>query len=273
MISLKTLMIRNIARILVVAFCFLPNVLPLPRKKMVAFSGSGPYDHTRITRLALERFAERTGLAVRADCSQMLIHGSVISDSERTAYIEELHCDNNIMRCAKKLHELKHLAIHEPDPPRFYYHAGQALHLVQDFYSHTNWAETFRFTYLLAPIESFKDLPPPEDLQTGVFPDPLQINYEAAFRCLLVPEDKWNRFIPGATHGCLNKDTNRSVRGMRAVQDGFGMTYHELAAEYAIRHSVDLLEHLRSHSIVMNTCLIPDKLSLGCNQSINELLQ
>lgn len=62
MISLKTFMTRNIARTLVIAVCFLPNVLPLPRKKMVAFGGSGPYDHTRITRLALERFAERTGL-------------------------------------------------------------------------------------------------------------------------------------------------------------------------------------------------------------------
>ena len=87
--------------------------------------------------------------------------------------------------------------------------------------------------------------------------------------CFLFPEAEWGLHILGATHGCMEKDSNYSLRGATIADSplGFGRTYHEIAGELAIDHTVKLLQYFydRKHPHLMS-CLVPSFQGIGCNQ-------
>ncbi|MBL8020876.1 MAG: hypothetical protein JNM27_14495 [Leptospirales bacterium] len=232
-----------------------------------AFGGSGPYDHTVITQLALDRYMQERGVFVSPICQELIVQSTVVSDSSYHSGQDMYHCDNNnIAGCSYKLDELTLEARNSASSVEGLQRMGQALHIIQDFYSHSNWVEIMSISMILAPIEDFKDVPPPHDLQTGIYPDPLNLNPELGFLCLLTPESNWSHFIPGATHGCLNKDTRRSIRGATLVPLGGGMDFHRLAAEYAIRHTVKKFEEFEKTNGHFQICLgRPPVAALGCN--------
>jgi hypothetical protein len=109
-------------------------------------------------------------------------------------------------------------------------------------------------------------------VQSGLFPDAIAValSQDAALACFLTPPEAWEEFIPAATHGCLNKDSNLTMRGSRVLWYSAGMTLHELAAEYAIRHSVKILEYYYEHNPHFMLCTAPDVLGglAGCARSV-----
>ena len=130
------------------------------------------------------------------------------------------------------------------------------LHLIQDFYAHSNWVENAGFSMLLAPIEAFSWLPPPANLQTGLYPEyvsPPSLQLD----CYLFPVEDWGLRIHGATHGCMNKDSERQFRGITVVPGSPGITYHRLAAEYAKLHSVEFLNEMAKANPWFKTCFRP----------------
>ncbi|MCE9599990.1 MAG: hypothetical protein K8S54_18665 [Spirochaetia bacterium] len=237
------------------------------QKQIEAFGGSGPYDHQVITRLALERYMQEHDVFVNPICEELIAQSAVVSDSSYHSGQDMYHCDNNnIAGCSYKLDELELESRNSATSVEGLQRMGQALHIVQDFYSHSNWVEIMSISMILAPIEEFKDIPPPHDLQTGVYPDPINGNPELGFLCFFNPESNWSHFIPGATHGCLNKDTRRSPRGATLVPLGGGMDYHRLAAEYAIRHSVQKFKEWEVTNGHFQVCLGRPPVALfACN--------
>ena len=137
-----------------------------------SFAGAGPFTHFSITTDALDRFAHETGWDVDVICAEILLQSSVVSDSVEGMQQYTYHCDSNdLVGCSYRLDQFKGLAnrayLREDSLRRM----GMALHIEQDFYSHSNWVETFGATMLRSPIEQFKDFPPPVDVQSGQFPD------------------------------------------------------------------------------------------------------
>jgi hypothetical protein len=250
------------------------SVLAVPERQQIeAFGGAGPYNHLEITRLALDRYAAESGVELTTACQELIMQGSVVSDSLQYAHLDMFHCDNNnIPGCSYKLDELTREAEQSVFFPTTMNKIGQSLHIIQDFYSHSNWVEINGFNFFLAPIEVFKDIPPPVQVQTGVFPDVLVGNLQLQFNCYLNPQSTWTDYIPGATHGCLNKDSGLTPRGASYVPGGFGMTYHDLAAEYAIRHTVEYMKRLEGRSLGLQMCLVPRAATFGCNSAVVKLL-
>ena len=235
-----------------------------PARSTPGFGGAGPYTHIRITLEAMERFSYESGYDVDPICAETLIQASVVSDNAEGMEQRTFHCDSNdLAGCSFRLDQFKQKANGAFVREVGLENMGRALHIVQDFYSHSNWVESYQFLMIPAPIEVFRDVVPPVDVQTGYFPD-LFPDFDAQLRCYTTPESEWNRFIYGATHGCLNKDSNVTFRGIAPVPNGFGMTYHELAARYATDHSVTLLHYFAKHSPAFRACFMPRFITGGC---------
>ncbi len=231
-----------------------------------SFAGAGPFTHIGITTEALDRFTHETGWEVSLYCSELLNQFSVSSDSADGMQQFTYHCDSNdLVGCSFRLDQFKSQANRAYVREQSLRRMGMALHIVQDFYAHSNWVETFGFTLFRAPLEEFKLYPPPVDVQSGQFPD-IFPDVGAQLACYLVPEDQWDKFIFGATHSCMNKDSNITFRGSRAIPNGFGITYHELAGQYAVNHSVELIKYFYRHNPWFKTCLRPQLFTAGCNK-------
>lgn len=264
----KKLMIPGWSALLSLVFLF-PAV-----EKTHSFAGAGPYTHIEITRLALKQLAEEKNFELLASCSEALMQASVMSDNTRYATKPEYHCDNNdIVGCSFKLDQLKRQAVNASNSATSFQRMGLALHIVQDFYAHSNWPEIFRFSLVIAPLEEFRHFPPPADLQTGLYPDIYLPDFDAQLACYFAPVEDWSSYIIGATHDCINKDSNITKRGIALVPDGGGYTFHELAAEYAVRHSVSLLKHFYANNPHFQACLVPTALTFGCNTSLLEWIR
>ena len=228
-----------------------------PRPSLDAFAGAGPETHFSITRQALKDFAADRDIAISPLCGDMIRQFSVISDSGGYAKDFTLHCDNDrLADCSYRLDELRFQAVHAVELTSSLRNMGMALHLIQDFYAHSNWVENAGFSMLLAPIEAFSWLPPPANLQTGLYPEyvsPPSLQLD----CYLFPVEDWGLRIHGATHGCMNKDSERQFRGITVVPGSPGITYHRLAAEYAKLHSVEFLNEMAKANPWFKTCFRP----------------
>ena len=252
--------------IIIVFFLILVN------QKPVKSFGKGPMTHAVITQIALMDFANQTGREVDFVCAEALIQGSILSDNLHFGALDTYHCDNNnIAGCSYRLDQLKGEANREFLPADSLKKMGQALHIVQDFYSHSNWVERFQLLMLPAPIEMFKDIPPPIEVQTGFFPD-FYPDTNAQILCYFAPEESWSGFILGATHDCLNKDSDTTKRGSQWVPNTGGKTYHELAGEYAIQHSVELLKYFSRTNIHFKECTHPNIYS-GCTGILTRMIE
>lgn len=246
-------------------------IVAMSYRPAVAFGPAGPFDHHRILIDALDRFSRKSGWEVNPGCTLQLNNFAYLSDGEY-AHLDFYHCDNsNFYGCSMELSRRVHrgqVALTQSEALR---NLALALHIVQDFYSHSNWVERFKFSMIQAPIESMKDVPTPTWLQSGIFPDEIPAvvtgDILANYYCMLTPEETWGEAYPNAAHACINKDGNLPGRGGTVI-DGTIITYHELAGEYAIRHSVEILNKFRDTSPMFETCLVPKSLSFGCSQFI-----
>ncbi|MCB1318801.1 MAG: hypothetical protein KDK34_01030 [Leptospiraceae bacterium] len=257
-------------RILVLSGLFV--LFSLPTGRVHSFAGAGPYTHIRITREALDRFTWETGFDLNPVCAEYILQGSVVSDAADNMPQYTFHCDNNdLISCSWRLDQFKTQANKATNTMRSLEMVGMSLHIVQDFYAHSNWVESFQFSMLEAPLSVFKDVAPPVDVQTGYFPD-IFPDINAQIACYETPPEYWNRFIYGATHACLNKDSNRTLRGAYLVPNGFGTTYHELAAQYAINHSVQLLHYYSKHNPWFQGCYLARIQTQGCTGGLLKLM-
>ncbi|MCB1159959.1 MAG: hypothetical protein H7A25_21845 [Leptospiraceae bacterium] len=233
------------------------------------FGMRGPFQHNIITLEAIRRFSKKKGVNINFACASVLIHGSEMNDiyfSHDPSY----HCDNDINACTLRLKQLFDTSRGTISPVLFQKNLGIALHIVQDFYSHSNWVEIFEQSYYLAPTMLFQNFPPPENLQSGAFPDAAiaLTDPENYTTCYSKEGDEIKHKITAATHDCINKDSNYNWRGRQFVPNS-GITYHELAAEYAIRHSIKLLEKAFADSKAFLKCTPePKVLNYGCNAII-----
>ncbi|MCB1302781.1 MAG: hypothetical protein KDK37_00795 [Leptospiraceae bacterium] len=228
-----------------------------PWPEIPAFSSTGPETHFSITRDSLKQFARDRDIAVDPLCGDMLRQFAVISDSEDNAEDFTLHCDNDrITDCAYRLDELKHQSVHATNRFSSLRRMGMALHLIQDFYSHSNWVESAGFTMFLAPLEAFTWLPIPANIQTGFYPEYVS-HPDVQKACFLFPVEQWGLRFEGATHGCMNKDSERQFRGITVVPGSPGITYHRLAAEYAKLHSVQFLHEMARANPWFKSCFLP----------------
>lgn len=236
--------------------------------KPVFSFGKGPYTHYEITRRALERYTAESGNDIWFICQNMIIEMSLIADSQQYANLDRYHCDNgNFPGCAFELETLKHQAVTAPARIDAFNRMGLALHIVQDFYAHSNWVEKYGFSRILAPIEAFQFGVPPEfELQSGIYPDQFSPP-ELAVACYFVDESQFAKVIPGATHDCLNKDAATTKRGATLVP-GTLINYHTLAGEYAVEHSKNLIAYFAQRSAAFQTCLMPEAVTFGCNRRL-----
>lgn len=244
-------------------------ILEFPWNKIYSFGAKGPYLHSTITTEALTRISMNKAFEVDILCSYQLWYMSAENDYNPTlAKDKTYHCDDNdLMGCSWRLTQMLEKAYTAPTKLQALRYAGLALHIVQDFYSHSNWVEIHNFSYLLADIESFHKFPPPSYIQTGYYPDMFLENPKAQFECYLEDKDAIKSFIYGATHDCLNKDSNFTKRGMLYAENSV-MTLHELAAEYAIRHSEKVIEKIFNKNHLLKLCYKPKFGGIGCNTQL-----
>lgn len=256
--------------LILAAFLALASYQPDSRA-LHAFGPTGPFDHHRILIDALDRFSRKSGWEVNPICTGLLNNFAYTSDGE-LGHLDFYHCDNsNFYGCSMMLDRLKRNARNATSQVEAMRDLALALHIVQDFYAHSNWVERYRFSMIQAPIEAMKDYPTPPWLQSGIYPD---VNAATAtgdplinYYCMLTPEEAWGEAFPDAGHACLNKDGNNLGRGGSTV-DGTFITYHELAGEYAIRHSVEVLNTFRDTVPMFQSCLLPKRSTFGCSQFI-----
>lgn len=233
--------------------------------------GKGPYTHGVITTEAIHRFQRRHNVEFGFQCIELLVYYSVINDV-KFAHDWTYHCDNNdLFGCSWRLKQVFDKANHNISMIHSFDYMGQALHIVQDFYAHSNWVEVFQFSMLLPEVDLFNKYPPPDYIQSGLYPDIFLENLQAQSDCYFEKEENFKNFIYGATHDCINKDSNKTKRGSRYVPNTT-ITYHQLAGEYAVEHSVKLLEHFRKHNVFIRTCLRPKIFKHGCNLPIAKKL-
>jgi len=258
---------KHFVRIVLLVLLLSANIRPVR-----SFS-SGPYSHAVITRIALEEFTAETGWELGFECAQLLIQASIMNDREDFMLKDTYHCDNNnIAGCSYRLDQLKGEAHRAYSPMEAFQKMGMALHIVQDFYSHSNWPERFHLSMVQAPLELFKDIAPPPEIQTGYYPDIYLPDVQAQILCFLAPPEDWGGHIPGATHACMNKCSHDSPRGQQWVPYTGGMTYHELAAQYAIQHTVEVLHYYAEHNRHFMLCLRPNIYS-GCGAWCNRTVE
>ncbi|MDH5654448.1 MAG: Het-C domain-containing protein [Spirochaetia bacterium] len=257
------------------SIAWLPMILLLVitnNKPVSSFSGDGPYNHDRITRIALDEFAKKTGWELGFECSQILIQGTIVNDN--AAFQDPTyHCNNNnIAGCSYRLDQLEGKAAKEIVSTEAFIKMGMALHIIHDFYAHSNWVEKLQISMIIAPLENFKDIPPPHWLQSGYYPNFYLPDPYATVYCFIIPEEQWGEHFEGATHACLNKNANTKLRGMQWVPNGGGMTYHELAGKYAIKHTVKKLEEFKANNTYFQLCLRPRGF-VGCRDFFNKSIQ
>lgn len=240
-----------------------------PINHTISFSHQGPHTHNSITADAIVRFAQTKGIDISVYCSSQLWYLSNKNDFIPTyKHDKTYHCDDNdIMGCSWRFNQLVTKAIDSPSLPHALRYTSLALHIVQDFYSHSNWVEINNFSYILADIGSFEKLPPPSFLQTGYYPDLFLENLGAQAECYFAEKDAMKSFIYGATHDCMNKDSNLSKRGMRYAEFSL-TTLHELAGEYAIKHSEKVIDKIFKQNPVLNLCFVPRLTKNGCNSKV-----
>ena len=245
------------------AAIFLILFLEIPFNVLFSFGEKGPYLHSTITTEALARMSQKKSYELDFTCSYQLWYMSGENDYNPTfAKDKTYHCDNNdLMGCSWRLNQLlekAYTATNKMQALRY------TLHIVQDFYSHSNWVEIHNFSYLLAEIESFSKIPPPSYIQTGYFPDLFLENPQAQVDCYFKDMSAIKSYIHGGTHDCLNKDSNFTKRGMLFAENS-AMTLHELAAEYSIRHSVKVIEKVFNKNHTLKLCYRPKVSGVGCN--------
>ena len=115
---------------------------------------------------------------------------------------------------------------------------GALTHALQDFYSHSNWIETFLTQNVAPPLADmlFPACTPsalPQGLQTGYY----------AFELT-----NWGGCPAGGPpppyrycHETLNKDNNSSIQGRKTTAPD-GPTYHQLAVQLARAHTSKLYQ-------------------------------
>ncbi|GIX40566.1 MAG: hypothetical protein KatS3mg129_0299 [Leptospiraceae bacterium] len=242
-----------------------------------AFGPLGPYTHHRILYESILQFSNDIKMDFNPSCTLLLYQFAYDSDSiygDKDYY----HCDNgNFSGCSLMLETLKNQSKQSINLIEVIRNFALASHIVQDFYAHSNWVEKNKFSLILAPIELFKDIPPQSMkefkwLQSGIYPDEnavlLSNDILVNYYCLILPEDLWDEYFPNAGHACINKDGNFG-RGAYFVNGSY-MTYHELAALYAIKHTVELLHWYKKNVPLFRLCLVPFSSFFNCNTILKE---
>lgn len=236
------------------------------------FGPRGPYSHHRINHEAYKEFAKRTGFELRIDCVEQINQANIQADTQYPMQAE-YHCDNSeFYRCSALLDNLTSRSQKDPNVLTSLRKIGLATHIIQDFYSHSNWVEMTQNSYVTAPVENLKEfflLVP--NLQSGWHPFSPEGNMEDSIDCYYHPESDWGHKLIGATHGCMEKDSNFSIRG-GTISSGpmaFGRTYHEIAGELAAQHTADYLVSLykKNHPQILG-CMVSNPVGMGCNQTI-----
>jgi len=179
----------------------------------------------------------------------------------------EFHCDNsNFKGCSQNLDNIINEGKNLNGPPLLL-RIGRGMHVLQDFYSHSNWAEMVAPLPILAPVEDMRNVSYIKDLQSGMYPYSHEsINDQVD--CFTAPESDWKLGLVGATHACMHKDGNNSIRGGTAVP-GLGKTYHEFAGELAVAHTKKyLLSWYKSGHPGFLSCLVAKVGKGGCNHTI-----
>ncbi|TGN20883.1 hypothetical protein [Leptospira idonii] len=243
-------------------FVFLNQISLLPLR---SFGSRGPYTHREITFQALEEFARSTKFELNAVCAESFMQGNLQAD---TLFPDkaEYHCDNSDFRgCSINFRKLVQRA--EIGGPDYLFVMGRAAHILQDFYAHSNWAENVVPAPILAPIEEFRHFLVVPNIQSGMYPYSHD-SIEDQYNCFVAPEGDWKNVLAGASHACMNKDSNFTIRGGTVI-DNLGKTYHEFAAELAIAHTVEYLMmwYKKKHPSFM-LCLSPRVMGGGCNHRV-----
>ncbi|MCG6193994.1 hypothetical protein LFX25_12140 [Leptospira sp. FAT2] len=238
-----------------------------------AFGPSGSFNHIRILKESFREFTDETGYEIRADCQEMIVHGNLHSDSELMD-AEAFHCDNNnIFGCGIELRNLKT----KSEKAAFFYDSmkeiGHATHIIQDFYAHSNWVENHPNRIETAPLEEPWKLLSMPNIQTGYYDlSPIVNHEEEALECLELSPNEMKFFQPYATHICLNKDSEKSVRGGNTLEKSPNVNFHEWAGQHAVEHTKKfLMDAYNSNHKNLNLCLIPKKASFSCNNAVFKL--
>lgn len=241
-------------------------LVEMPFQRILSFGGNGPFQHSTITAEAIKRIDRKSNFSLSMNCYLKILQMSMQSDDfDEYKKNPTYHCDNNdLPGCSFRLNEFLSKAYTSTNHIQAIFYTGLALHLVQDFYSHSNWVEIHNFSFVLADIESFKKIPPPSYIQTGYYPDLFLENPNAQLDCYFKDKNAMKSFIFGATHDCLNKDSNFSKRGFLFAENS-SLTLHELSAEYAIRHSEKIIESIFKANPFLKICMVSDGSLIGCN--------
>lgn len=242
----------------------------VPSFSLNAFGPAGSFNHIRILKESFRDFTEKTGYEIRADCQEMIIQGNLRSDSEMMN-AEAFHCDNNnIFGCGIELRNLKSKSEKAGLFTDSMKYLGHATHIIQDFYAHSNWAENQSNPSSIAPLEEPWLLLSRPEIQTGYYDlTPVIHHEEEAVECLDLSFDEMKTFQPFATHICLNKDSEKSLRGGNPVENNHNVNLHELAGTIAVEHTTQYFvdAYQKNHKNLM-LCLVPKKLSFSCNNTI-----
>jgi hypothetical protein len=259
---------QGIVSFILLLFLLLPN-----SDSLKSFGLKGPYTHDRINQEAFLRFTQKTGFEISYVCAEMLNQANFQADVFFPSK-PEFHCDNSeFYKCSLQLDKLKRKAFDQFTYTESLQSIGMSMHIVQDFYAHSNWAEITKSSSVIAPIENFKEgfflLFP--NLQSGDHPYSLEGEPIDMVNCYLEEEENWDKRIKAGTHACLEKDSNYSFRGGRIANGplSFGKTYHEIAGEMAVEHTTKLLiYYYNSKHPHFMSCLSPKIKNLGCHQMI-----
>lgn len=252
-------------------FIFLFFILDSPN---YSFGISGPYTHEVIQLKAYEGFAASKSVELNYACINMLTQFNYQADVLHMKN-DSNHCDNsNFIGCSKGLHDLLEESF-TSDSISGLRKIGMALHIAQDFYAHSNWVEIMESSTTLAPIEMMRNpavvlLFP--NLQSGLV-GYIPIDLEDQFDCFFEKQEMWKYAVKGATHACMEKDSNKSERG-GALSFGVPMkTYHELAGELAVKHSIKILDDLyRRKNPALLSCIVPKLGKTGCRHIVQRQL-
>ncbi|BDA77306.1 hypothetical protein LPTSP3_g02360 [Leptospira kobayashii] len=248
---------------LTILILFLNQFTIFPLK---GFSSFGPYTHREITFQAMEQFADDTKFEIAAPCAELIMQGNLQGDKlfpDRT----EFHCDNsNFQGCSENLEKIVNEGKQLSGDPTLI-RVGRGMHVIQDFYSHSNWAEMVAPLPILAPVEDMRNVSYIKNLQSGMYPYSHE-SINDQMDCFTAPESDWKIGLVGATHACMHKDGNNSIRGGTDVP-GIGRTYHEFAGELAVAHTKKyLMSWYKSGHPGFLSCLVVKVGNGGCNHKI-----
>lgn len=240
-----------------------------------SFGIPGPYSHEEIQLKTLAGFAATKNVEINYFCANILTQSNYQVD----AFLpnnDNFHCDNsNFVGCSNTIYKLiKESYIN--DSITGLRKIGYSLHIIQDFYAHSNWVENVENSEFLAPIELMRNpaflllFPNIQSGWVGYIPIDLEEQYE----CFLEKQDRWKLALPGSTHACMSKDSNKTLRGGALSIGNPTKTYHELAGELAIKHSIKLLNELysKNHPALLG-CIVPKLGTNGCRHAVQRQLK